>query len=292
MSGQKMNQALAQASVNVLKVYQLRMKKLSDEQILEKYDRLISVIDYGVANEKDQGKIDKWETIRAKADEMLIQLIKKITDCDFIKEVFVPKFEAEPTNLKYAQWIFKFMLMGKCTSEPVWMKATEVIYEDNKNAKLAEILGNKYLGDKDYTNAERFYNEGIELAINDNVQTAEFYVRLGHVKRARGANSSARDFYRKALTVNPADKEPYSFIGVLYSNSSAECAEKVNKAQDRLIFIAAYNMYKRAGDAKRMAGAKEQFPSKEEIFEVNWDKGSSRTVGCWINETVVLDTRD
>ncbi|MDH5365988.1 MAG: hypothetical protein OEW67_03320 [Cyclobacteriaceae bacterium] len=292
MSGQKVNQALAQAYVNVLKVYQLRMKKLTDEEILEKYDWLISVIDYNVAKETDQKKIDKWESIRANADQMLIQLIKNITDCEFIKEVFVPKFEAEPTNLKYAQWIFKFMLMGKCTSEPIWMKAAEVIYEDDKQPKLAEILGNKYLSDKDYANAEKFYNEGLELSKDDKEQNAEFYVRLGHVKRANGSNSAARDLYRKAVATNPSNVEPYSYIGVLYTNSYEQCRENVNKAQDRLIYIAAYNMYKRAGDTKRMAAAKEQFPSVEEIFEVNWDKGQTKQVGCWINEPVILSTRD
>lgn len=292
MSGNDINEAIAQASVNVLKVYQLRMRKLSDEEILGKYDRLIAIIDYNVAQTTDQKSLERWESIRANADEMLIQLIEKITDCNFIKEVFVPKFEAEPTNLKYAQWIFKFMLMGKCTSEPIWMKAAGVIYDNDKNAKLAEILGNKCLGDKDYACAENYYNEGLTLSTKDNVQTAEFYTRMGHVQRAKGDNSSARDYYRKALTSNPANPEPYSFIGVLYANSAQECNKNVNRAEDRLIFIAAYNMYKKAGDTARMASAKEQFPSKEEIFEVNWDKGQTKQVGCWVNEPVVVDTRD
>ena len=292
MTGNDLHTGLAQAYVTVLKVYQLRMRKLSDEEILEKYDKLIAIVDHNVANAKDQDDKDQWESVRAKADEMLIQLIEKITDCEFIKEVFVPKFEEDPTSVKYAQWIFKFMLMGKCTDEPVWMKAAEVIYQSDKQPKLAEILGNKYLGDNDYANAERFYNEGLELTKEDNVAAAEFYVKLGHVKRAQGSNSAARDLYRKALATDPSNSEPYSYIGVLYSNSFSECAEKVNKAQDRLIYIAAYNMYKKAGDSKRMAAAKEQFPSVEEIFEVNWDKGQSKQVGCWINETVIVDTRD
>ena len=292
MLGNDMSEGLSQASINVLKVYQLRMRKLSDEEILEKYDRLIAIIDYNVEKAKDAKDAEGWESVRAKADEMLIQLIEKITDREFIKEVFVPKFEADPTNLKYAQWVFKFMLMGKCTDEPVWMKAAGVIYENDKSPKLAEVLGNKCLSDNDYSCAENYYNEGVSLSEGNSAQLAEFYVRLGHVKRARGSNSAARDFYRKALATDPSNVEPYSYIGVLYSNSVNECAEKVNKAQDRLIYIAAYNMYKKAGDTKRMESAKEQFPSVEEIFEVNWDKGQVMTVGCWVNESVILDTRD
>ena len=58
------------------------------------------------------------------------------------------------------------------------------------------------------------------------------------------------------------------------------------------MFIAAYEMYKRAGDTKKMHGAKTQFPSKEEIFTNNFEVGQSLPVGCWINESVRLQSRD
>ena len=61
---------------------------------------------------------------------------------------------------------------------------------------------------------------------------------------------------------------------------------------DRLIFILAYDMYKRGGVASKMHNAKSQFPSKEEIFTSNYVEGQSLSVGCWINESVKLQTRD
>ena len=53
----------------------------------------------------------------------------------------------------------------------------------------------------------------------------------------------------------------------------------------------AYEMYQKAGDSQRMASAKAQFPSIEEIFNENMKEGESLTVGCWINETVKLERR-
>jgi hypothetical protein len=41
-----------------------------------------------------------------------------------------------------------------------------------------------------------------------------------------------------------------------------------------------------------MAMAKEQFPSKEEIFLVNYQAGQTIRVGCWIGETTTIRTRD
>ena len=62
--------------------------------------------------------------------------------------------------------------------------------------------------------------------------------------------------------------------------------------QDRAVFIAAYNMYSRGGNATKMANAKAQFPSVENVFNETRNKGDRITIGCWINETVTLDTRD
>jgi hypothetical protein len=62
--------------------------------------------------------------------------------------------------------------------------------------------------------------------------------------------------------------------------------------EDRLPYIAAYQMFEKAGNKKMMQASKEQFPSKEEIFSANLDAGQVMTAHCWIKESVVLKTRD
>ena len=74
-------------------------------------------------------------------------------------------------------------------------------------------------------------------------------------------------------------------------NSYDDCKEGVSRVKDRGVFLAAYEMYQKAGDSQRMASAKAQFPSIEEIFNENMKEGESLTVGCWINETVKLERR-
>ena len=78
----------------------------------------------------------------------------------------------------------------------------------------------------------------------------------------------------------------------MYYSSFNDCKKGVNMAEDRLVYIAAYNMYARAGANQKMAQAKSQFPSKEEIFLFNWKVGDTMRVSCWIGETVTIDTRD
>jgi hypothetical protein len=40
-----------------------------------------------------------------------------------------------------------------------------------------------------------------------------------------------------------------------------------------------------------MQSAMEQFPSINDIFELNMEEGQAINVGCWINETVILQRR-
>ena len=41
-----------------------------------------------------------------------------------------------------------------------------------------------------------------------------------------------------------------------------------------------------------MQAAKAQFPSKEDIFGMNLTSGQKMDIGCWINISVILQTRD
>ncbi|MDE0471989.1 MAG: hypothetical protein OXH57_08615, partial [Ekhidna sp.] len=70
-----------------------------------------------------------------------------------------------------------------------------------------------------------------------------------------------------------------------------DCKQEQSQVDDRLVFIAAHNEYKKAGNTAGMAKAKEQFPSISDIFSEGKEEGQSVTVGCWINTTVTLERR-
>jgi len=284
--GKDLDRSNAQAYVTVLKVYQLRTKSLTDEQILDKYDRLIEVIDHQVAKGKD---VEKWEAVRNKADDMLPELIK--IDCDFVRNNWGPKFKENPNDMKIVDRIFGFMLKGKCTDDPLWLEAGKVKQANKPTYSLAKILGSKCKAQADKATAEKYFNEAFTLAAAGD-DKADMCMQLGHLKAEAGAKASARALYRKALAADPSNVDAYKYIGNLYFGSSAECSKKEDRVKDRLIYIAAYNQFQKAGNAKLMAAAKAQFPSKEEMFERNYNKGDVMNTGCWIGESVTLDTRD
>lgn len=294
ISGNNVTDANLVSYMTTVKANQIYLKNVTDDQILQRYFKIIAVSDAKIAEATKAGKTadaDKLKGYKDAVDGLLIGMVK--VDCDFVRKNLAPKFKQNPNDLVLAKKIFKFMLEGKCTDDPLWLESGEVIYKlsPDKDFGLLKALAATNLANGNFDKAEGLLREALNMSANA-TDKAEVYKYLGSIEAKKKNYSAARDLFRQAAAGNAGDKEPWEKIGDLYYNSFDECAKLKSKAEDRLVYLAAYEMYQRAGNTASMNRAKAQFPSVEEIFELNWQKGSSQKVGCWIGETVVLKTRD
>jgi len=267
------------------------LKNLSDDQILQRYDKLQGVIDAKIkaATEKQKtADVEKLKGYKSTIDDLLIKMVK--VDCPFVKKNLEPKFRQNPNDVALAKKIFGFMLQGKCTDDPLWLEAGEAVNKVEQDFAIAKNLGLKYLSIDNTQKGEELLKEAVSLAKTPE-DKSEALIGLGAIEAKKGSKAAARDLFRQAAAANPANKEAYEKIGDLYSNSFNECAKRKSMAEDRLVYIAAYEMYAKAGDQAKMASARGQFPSTSEIFELNWKEGESKSTGCWIGESVILKTR-
>ncbi|HWA36133.1 MAG TPA: tetratricopeptide repeat protein [Cyclobacteriaceae bacterium] len=289
IGGEKISDGNLVAYMTTVKANHLAFKDIPDDQVLSRYDKIMDIADKKIATATAAGKtadVQKLKEIKDAVDGLLISIVK--VDCDFVKKNLAPKFKANPADLPLAKKIFSFMLNGKCTEDPLWLEAGEAIHKNSteKDFGLVKALALTYLSKGNYERAEELLKEALALAPTPK-DKGEIQLYMGSVEAKKGNYSGARDLFRQNGTAEGWEK-----IGDLYYNSFDNCAKKQNLAQDRLVYIAAYEMYQKAGNQQLMARAKAQFPSKEEIFLLNWQKGSTQQVGCWINESVVLNTRD
>ena len=290
ISGDKMSDGNLVAYMTTVQANFVLQKNLSDEQILDRYDKIIAIANEKIKKAEAAGKtkdVTKLKEYVSVIDDLLIGMVK--VDCDFVKNNLEPKFKTTPNDLALAKKIFGFMLQGKCTDDPLWLEAGEVIHKQEKDFGLAKNLALKYLSNENFDKAEGLLKEALELA-KDASDKSDMYLYLGNLQSKKNNKNAARDYYRQAA--DAGNKEGYEKIGDLYYGSFNDCKKNVNMAEDRLVYIAAYNMYARAGASQKMAQAKSQFPSKEEIFLFNWKVGDTLRVSCWIGETVTIDTRD
>ncbi|MBX2961702.1 MAG: tetratricopeptide repeat protein [Cyclobacteriaceae bacterium] len=278
--------------MQVVRINKVKLKNLTDEQVLERYDIVMNVLDAKIKVASSQGKQDlvtRYRSWKDEVDKILISIVK--VDCDFVRTNLGPKFKANPSDIGLAKKIFAFMLQDKCTDDPLWIEAAEAVNKVEKDYGIAKNLAIRYLASENYTKANQYFKEAYEYSSTGS-EKADILIYQGAIEARKGSKSAARDLYRQALTADGSKKEAYEKIGDLYYQSFPDCAKKESMAEDRLVYLAAYDMYQRAGESKKMASAKDQFPSKEDIFLVNWTAGDTQRVGCWINESVTIRTRD
>jgi tetratricopeptide (TPR) repeat protein len=279
------------ANVITQKSLKPEQRTLTDELILNRYDKLSSVIDAKLAkasSENKAGDVTKYKQIKANVDDKLGKLVK--IDCAFVKKNYEPRFRANPTDPVLAKKIFQYMILDKCTDDPLWAEAAEVVHKTTPDFGIAKALGAKYLQQKKFDKALPLLNEALTLA-KTNADKADINMLLGDNENQNGSKNAAREYYRKAMAADPTNKDGYEKIGDLYYFSFAECSKKKSIAEDRLVYIAAYDMYARSGNAKKMGQARGQFPSVTELFELNWKEGETKQITCWVGETVTLRTR-
>ncbi len=273
-----------------VRINKLKFKSLTDEQVLERYDVVMGILDSKIKKAASEAKsTERYNTWKEDVDKILMGIVT--VDCNFVRTNLAPKFKQNPNDITLAKKIFAFMLQDKCTDDPLWLEAAEKIHQVEKDYGLAKNLAIRYLANENYTKANQFFKEALELASN-NQDKADIFIYQANIEAKKGNKPVARDLYRQALTADPNKKEAFEKIGDLYYGSFPDCAKKDNMAEDRLVYLVAYDMYQRANDAKKMAMAKEQFPSKEDIFLVNWSAGDTQRVGCWIQESTTVRTRD
>ncbi len=274
-------------------IYMVKMKfqGLTDDEVMDKYDNLTDIIEKKGKKAKAEGKPDaKYIKYGEDVDNIFISTGPKF-DCEKVKARLEPKYNANPNDIDLAKKIFYSMLRGKCTDDPLWLKTAEQVFNETPDFGIAKNLAIKYLAQEKYKEADEWFKKALAIAPTSG-DKAEMIMYRARIEAKQGSKVTARDLGRQALTADPSTKEAYELIGDLYMNSAKDCLKEKSYAEDRLIFLAAYDMYARSGDQQKMAQAKSQFPSTSEIFEIGWKEGESKKIDwCWVGESVVIRTR-
>ena len=286
----KQNMSFANAVAYMAAIHNYKKanpKALTDEQVLDEYDVVVSALDNALAKQPDQAEIiNKYKEA---VDQLLVGTVN--VNCDFVEKNFGPKLKKDPKDIKTAKQVFKLLRAGKCTESPLYMTTLKQIYQAEKTFEMADYMATNAIRNKNYSEANTYLNDAISLATTAS-DKGKLYLMQAQLASQRGSKSEARSLAYKAAEADPGSaSKAYSLIGNLYMGSQ-ECYGNQDIVADRAIYIAAFEMYQKAGDNSGMARAKAQFPSKGELFDANKEVGSSHKVGCWIGETVTLRTRD
>lgn len=265
--------------------YKSAPDKFKADDLLDVHLTISNVIDAQAAAGGDRAKLqDEQEKIDA------FLTAADVLNCAYIENNLVSKFKAAPNDLSLAKKIISYSAKAKCTDQPYFMQASELLLQSEPTYTLAITLASKFYNSGDFQKADKFYQQAEQLTSSTD---EKFDALMGQAscQSKLGNKSKARSIAYQALSIRPGAADAYNFIGNLYFLSYQTCREGKSQVQDRAVFLAAYEMYQKAGNSQQMQASKEQFPSIEEIFNEGMKEGEQLTVGCWINETVELRRR-
>ncbi len=286
LNGAKMSAGNLVAYMNVVYKYRFAGGDLSDEGVIEIYSNISDAL----GAQRDKVSADK----QSRYDKMLDQVDKLLTatvevDCEFVETKLGPKLD-QTGDLKLAKKIFQLLLTNKCTDSPLAVKSATIINDVEPDYGVTLFIAKKAAANDDLETAFEYFEKAIGLT-DDNIKKADVHLDMAKLYTGEGRKIDARSSARKALAFDPSKGDAHELIGRLYLTSFDQCKGGESKVQDRAIFIAAYDEFRRAGNRDLMEQAQAQFPSIEELFNENYSEGQSLTVGCWINVSVNLERR-
>ncbi len=289
LNGNKMMLSNMVAYMDVIRRYKTE-GGLTDDDILEKYGNITDILNYHISQYEQKGK-DPAPVKKSMEfiDKMLIGMLENM-DCETIASKMAPALDKQPADIAVAKRIIALSLTYKCTDQDFFLKAAEIVFDEEPTFGMAKLLAVKSDAARNYAKAAEYYQKAVELADTDK-QKSDVHYGLANHYRARGMKSRARASALEAVKLDSSKKDAYKLIGDLYMSSWDDCRKGEKKVEDRAIFFAAYRMYQRAGNSRGMANAEKQFPSMEDIFTENMKEGADIQVGCWINETVTVKRR-
>jgi len=272
--------------MDVVRRYKVTGGSITDEEVLDIYEEIVNITNYKI--EVVKKNTDRLKVVLDKVNDLLVSTID--VDCDFVANTLGPKLVEEPDNLKLAKNIMRLAFAGKCTDLEVFIDAAKVVQQNEPEYGLAKLIGQSAASKEDFDTAIKYLEESVGLT-DDNTKKADSYYSLAVIQANQDKRVSARDYARKAVAADPTKKEAYKVIGNLYFNSFNDCKKGENPVHDKAVYIAAFEMFRRAGYNEGMARAKSQFPTMEEIFTWDMEVGDQYRVGCWINETISIQKR-
>ena len=273
--------------IDLVRRYRAYGNDFSNEEVIDVYGKVMNVIDLKAAEGEDAAKLGRYKDA---VNGLLTQIMGDDLNCDFINENLAPGLD-QGDDLTLAKKVFGLLLDRGCGDSPYIEVAAKIIQTKEPTEGIAKVLAQRAFGDKDYESAAKYYTEAMNLS-NDNEKKADLQMNIAQLYLVQGKKNEARQSALDAAKTDPNKaSDAFTYVANMYMNSFDDCSKSRSQIEDRSIFMAAYDMYQKAGNSKGMAEAKIQFPTVSDVFTANMKEGESIKVGCWINVTTTIKTR-
>ncbi len=268
---------------------------LTEENVVENYALVASIIDEQVAALEDGARKDRAVELGQKIEDMFVN--SGAADCNAIIKIFDPQFDANPDDLalhKKIANIIEKTRSQECLTSDLYAKVSEAIYEKESSAEAAHKIAKIFYLKENYDKAETYYQLAAKMQEDESMK-ADLYYEFASLYLNQRQYAKARDYARRAIAANPSNGKAHILVARAYARGGTGCGDgEIDKVAiywvvvDQLIKArnADPSVAEEANTMIRRYTA--YFPTKEKLFWYNVFEGQSYTVGCWINETTTV----
>jgi tetratricopeptide (TPR) repeat protein len=287
-------------------VWQYQNKQMSAEEARTIHTKLNECSDHNIKTNKNYSAY--YQQAKDAMNGTFAAIENEIFDCNYFKSKLEPEYRAKPGDTEMLKYIYNKLVQQGCPTEDPLVVELKTKYEEIVAAENAAKLAEYYKenpGDHaialykegDYSQALKKFEEGIkkeQSGENRSDKLADYYFYMASIEfRQLDRYSAAREHARLAAKLKPNWGQPYMLIGDMYASTSNSCGG--DAFENQLAVIAAIDKYayarsidsEVAGEAgNKIARYSGYLPDKDEAFMRGVKEGETRTVPCWIGETV------
>ncbi|WP_375239797.1 tetratricopeptide repeat protein [Aurantibacter sp.] len=207
-------------------------------------------------------------------------------NCENLIPLYTKDFEANKENAVWLKRSVSRMFYKECTEDPLYEKLVKAYDAVESSADTKYFVGTILFNKGKVNEAMNYFKESFDLQ-TDPLKKAKLANKIASSLKKKGRYGEARQYFEKALKLNPSNKYPHVLIASMYASSANNCGDtNFNK---RAVFWLAANEADRAG-GKGSSYAKSyraKAPTKSEIFSAG-NAGQTIKIGCWIGRSVTV----
>ena len=306
---------------NIYKYFDIILNKYKDiepQKVFDTYDEvgegvevkraayskkidIINAKDSTTLSAKDKKKRKNYQQVLTNlsiVETGLDAKLSAISTCENLIPLNKKNFEANKSNAVWLKRAVSRMYNKECTDDPFYDTLVEAyVHADPSSAAYVYYAGFLLKKGKS-TKAMEYFKKGIEEE-TDSYKRAGHLLRVSQILSKKGRKREARSYAYKALENAPTMGKAYLLIAGMYAASANSCG--VDVVSKRMVYVAALNKALKAKSVdpsiSRLANRyiksyTANLPAKKDLFIAGVTAGTSHKIGCWINETVRVRSKD
>ncbi len=265
------------------------------EMYLNDYFTVMGYVDEAIARaagNNDKETIDYLELVK---EGIVYGFVNSgAGDCKTLTEYYADKIEPKKDDKAFLTEVINALASVGCNTTDLYYVASEHLYRLEPTASAALGLAGKYLKDKDYDNAVKYYSEAARME-TDKKKSSDYMLQLAGIFSNQRNYSKARQAAYDALEHNPNNGSAYILIGQLYASSAHSIFSEAEKRG--LVFCAAVDKMNKAksvdpsvtDEANRFINQYEgYYMDVETAFMMGIKSGESVFIPGWIGESTTV----